>query len=55
MIGDIDYKIVGSAPFIAGITLTQLNQGLATVSFLTGITYTVWRWRKDLKKSKKNK
>lgn len=55
MLSNIDYKIVGTAPFIAGITFTQINQVLAAASFLTGIAYTLWRWRKDLKKTEKDK
>jgi hypothetical protein len=32
---------------ITGITLAQLNAALGCLSLLLGITYQLWRWRRE--------
>ena len=38
---------------VLGLTLTEINQMLATVSFISGISYTVYRFYNDFKNKNK--
>lgn len=37
-----------------GVTFTNLNDGLKTVSLCLAIGYTVWKWYKDWRHRKRN-
>lgn len=37
--------------FLGGLTAAQVNVYLGTVSLVLGISYQVWRWRKEKKES----
>ncbi len=37
---------------VTGITISQLNTYLGAISLLLGISYQVWKWRKEHKESK---
>jgi len=37
---------------VTGITISQLNTYLGAISLLLGISYQLWKWRKEHQESK---